>query len=109
MPTATFIQVGENIDYTPTVEVPPGTVVLQGDLVGVAKRRLAANELGSLAIGGVFEFGKASAEVIAAGTKLYWKADDQTVTATVGTNKLVGKSVAAAGAGTATVRVLLTQ
>ena len=84
-------------------------MVLQGDLVGVAKRRLPANEIGSLAITGVFDFGKASADVIAVGTKLYWKADDQTVTATVGTNKLVGKAVAAAGAGTATVRVLLTQ
>ena len=109
MPLAQFIHEGNVVDYQPTVNVGAGTVVLQGDLVGVTKRDIKANELGSLAVRGVFDFGKASADVIAAGTKLYWKADDQTVTATVGTNKLVGKAVTGVGAGTTTVRVLLTQ
>ncbi|RPH78192.1 MAG: DUF2190 family protein [Planctomycetaceae bacterium] len=108
MPVAQFIQDGDVVDYTPTVNVAAGSLVVQGDLVGVTKRDIKANELGGLATVGVFECVKASADVIAAGTKLYWKADDQTVTATVGTNKLVGKAVAAAGAGTTKVRVLLT-
>lgn len=108
MAQALFVQDGKNVDYTPTVDVPPGTVVVQGDLVGITKRPLPANELGSLAVEGVFDIAKASADVINAGAKVYWKADDETVVTTASGNKLVGKAIATAGAGTTTVRVLVT-
>jgi predicted RecA/RadA family phage recombinase len=109
MTKAQFIHDGEVIDYTPTADVAAGNVVVLGDLVGVTKRDIKANTLGGLATVGVFDFTKASAEVITAGSTLYWNEEDQEATATEGTNKLLGKAVAAAGAGTAVVRGLLTR
>jgi len=35
-----------------------GDVVVQGDLVGVVKRPIAANELGAVEVAGVFDFAK---------------------------------------------------
>ena len=108
-----FVQTGHSIDYTPDADVASGAVVVQGDLVGVAKLDIKANVLGALAVDGVFDFPKATGEstAITAGTILYWdeadgeaKADDET-----GANKLIGKAVKAAGDDDATVRVRLSQ
>ena len=44
MPQATFVQDGCAVDYTPGVAVAAGAVVVQGDLVGIAKRPIAAND-----------------------------------------------------------------
>ncbi len=108
MPQTLFVHNGENIDFTPAADVAPGDVVVQGDLIGVSKRHIAADEPGSLAVEGVFDVAKASADVITAGTKVYWKADDGHAVTTATGNKLLGKAVQAAGAGATTVRVLLT-
>lgn len=107
MPQALFIHDGRNIDFTPAEDVAAGEVVVQGDLVGISKRPIAAGEPGSLAVEGVFDIAKASADTINAGVRVYWKADDEHAVTTASGNKLLGKSVAAAGAGTTTVRVLL--
>jgi predicted RecA/RadA family phage recombinase len=107
MAHAQFIHEGAVVDYVPGADVPAGSVVVQGDLVGITKRDVKAGELGGLAVEGVFDIAKASADAITAGTKVYWKADDETVVTTASGNKLVGKAVATAGAGTTTVRVLL--
>lgn len=111
MATATFVQEGRAIDYTPASNVAAGDVVVQGDLVGVARSPIAANAPGSLAIVGVFDFPKATGagSGIAAGVKVYWdatdkqaKTDDET-----GANKLMGKTTQAAADADATVRVRL--
>ena len=52
---ARYIQSDEVIDYTPTADVAAGQVVVQGDLIGVAKRPIDANALGALAVEGVFD------------------------------------------------------
>ena len=113
MATAKFIQTGDSIDYTPGSAVSAGAVVVQGDLVGVAKLDIAANKLGALAVAGVFDFPKAAGQgkAIAVGAKVYWdvadqvaKTDDET-----GANKLIGKTVRAAGDNDTTVRVRLSQ
>ena len=113
MATATFVHEGGAIDYTPGSDVAAGDVVVQTDLVGVAKQPIAANKLGALAVVGVFDFPKATGggSAITAGTKLYWdvaeqvaKADDET-----GANKLIGKAVLSAGDNDATVRVRMSQ
>ena len=105
---AQFIHDGRAVDFTPTVDVTAGSVVVQGDLVGITKRDVKADTLGSIAVEGVFDIAKTSADVINAGDKVYWDADDEVVVTTALDNTLVGKAVAAAGAGTTTVRVLLT-
>ena len=43
---------------TPDVDVPVGSIVIQGDLVGITKRDLKADVLGSIAVEGVFDFPK---------------------------------------------------
>jgi len=113
MATAQFVHDGKSIDYTPSADVTAGDVVVQEDLVGVAKLDIAADALGALAIDGVFDFPKATGggSAIAAGALVYWdvadseaKTDDES-----GANKLIGKTVAAAGDDDATVRVRLDQ
>ena len=113
MPTATYVQAGDQIDYTPGAAVAAGDVVVQGDLIGVAKQPVAANALGALAVAGVFDFPKATGggSAIAAGATVYWDvADQQAKTdSETGANKLLGKTVAAAGDNDTTVRVRMSQ
>jgi predicted RecA/RadA family phage recombinase len=113
MATAQFIHDGKSIDYTPGSNVAAGDVVVQGDLVGIAKLDIASGALGALAVTGVFDVPKTagSGEAIAAGAKVYWdvadgvaKTDDES-----GANKYLGKAVLAAGDTDTTVRVRLSQ
>ena len=111
--SATFVQAGDAIDYTPGADVAAGEVVVQGDLIGVSKLPIASGKLGSLAVDGVFDFPKATgvSTAIGAGKTVYWdvgdeeaKEDDES-----GANKLLGKTVVAAVDADATVRVRLSQ
>ena len=78
---ATFKHNGDAIDYTPSADVAAGDVVVQGELVGVAKLDIAANVLGSLAVKGVFDFPKASGDGgITAGAECYWDATNKVAT-----------------------------
>lgn len=106
---ATFVQDGRTIDHTPGSDVAAGAVVVQGELVGVAKVPIPANTLGALAVEGVFDFAKEPGLAIAAGANCYWKAADEVVNTTATGNKLVGKAIRAAAAGDATVRVRMSQ
>ncbi len=65
---------GENVDHTPSSAVAVGAMVAIGTgMVGIADRPIAANELGSLAVEGVFYVDKATGAGtnFAVGTKLY--------------------------------------
>ena len=111
--TVKFVQNGQSIDYTPGADVASGDVVVQGELVGVAKLDIKANVLGALAVDGVLDFPKdtGSSSAISAGAKLYWDAVNEVATtdADGGTNKLIGKTVADAGDDAETVRVRMSQ
>ncbi|GIW55554.1 MAG: hypothetical protein KatS3mg082_1958 [Nitrospiraceae bacterium] len=74
MAQAVFVHEGASIDYTPAADVAAGDVVVQGDLVGVAKLDIKAGKLGALAVEGVFDFAKATGvgTAIAAGAIVYW-------------------------------------
>lgn len=111
MSNVSFVQEGASIDYTPGSAVDSGDVVVQGELVGVAKLDIAAGELGALAVEGVFDFPKStgSGEAISAGANVYWDAANSVATTTVGSNKLIGKVVTAATASDTTVRVRMSQ
>ena len=108
-----FVQRGDAVDYTPDADVASGDVVVQGELVGVAKLDIKANALGALAVSGVFDFPKdtGSATAISAGAKVYWDAVSEVATtdADSGSNKLIGKVIAAAGDDDETVRVRMSQ
>lgn len=109
MPQATFIHDGKYIDHTPVGALASGDVVVQGDLVGVTLRPIAAGELGSLAVDGVFDFTKNTGVAYTVGTILYWDDTNNVVTATATGNKQIGKVVRAAGTSDTTVRVRLRQ
>ena len=113
MPTAVFVQEGNQIDYTPGAAVAAGDVVVQGDLIGVAKQAIAANALGALAVDGVFDFPKATGvgTAITAGATVYWDVADTEAKedSESGANNLLGKTTAAATDDDTTVRVRLGQ
>ena len=113
MATAQFVHDGRSIDYTPGSDVTAGDVVVQEDLVGVAKLDIASGALGALAVDGVFDLPKATGvgEAIAAGAKVYWDVADQVAKTDdeSGANKSLGKTTKAAGDDDATVRVRLSQ
>jgi predicted RecA/RadA family phage recombinase len=111
MATAIYVQDDDYVDYTPTADVAAGDVIVQQDLVGVARKPIPANTLGALAVEGVFSFPKATAagSGMSAGTRVYWDATNVVVTATAGTNKLLGKTTADCADADTTVRVRLLQ
>ena len=113
MATAQFIHDGKSIDYTPGADVSAGDVVVQNDLIGIAKLDIASGALGALAVTGVFDLPKATGvgEAIGAGAKVHWDAGGSIATTdpAAGANKYLGKTVRAAGDDDATVRVRLEQ
>jgi predicted RecA/RadA family phage recombinase len=111
MAQAVFVHAGASIDYTPAADVAAGDVVVQGDLVGVAKLDIKAGQLGALAVEGVFDFAKATGAgtAIAVGAVVYWNDSANQATTTATGNKLIGKCIKAAGDNDASVRVKLSQ
>jgi predicted RecA/RadA family phage recombinase len=105
-----FIHDGDTIDHTPTADVAAGAVVVQGNLVGVAKQPIKAGELGALAVVGVFDFPVASLTGWAVGDTAYWDATAQVATETQTGNKLLGKAVLVdSRPGSPHVRIRLSQ
>lgn len=113
MPNAQFIHHGDAVDYVPASDVNAGDVVVQGDLLGVAKRDHPAGHTAALAVVGVFDIAKATGggSAIAVGVPVYWDEGNQQATTDTGggANKLLGKSTLAAGDDDAVVRVRLSQ
>lgn len=111
--SAKYVQDGNSIDYTPVADVLAGAVVVQAELVGVASMPIKANQLGSLAVSGVFEFPKVTGagSAIPVGTSAYWDAAAQNATknAAAGANKLIGKAVKSTVDADTVVRIRLLQ
>ena len=113
MAQAEFVHRGDAVDYTPGADVAAGDVVVQSDLVGIAKRDIKANELGALAVAGVFDVAKEGGVGVtfAIGDKVYWDDANNFAVATdgAGANKLMGKAVTAAADADASVLVRFSQ
>ncbi len=111
MAKAQFIHDGRYIDHTPVSAVAAGDVVVQSELIGVAKGDIAANKLGALALEGVYDVAKQAGGGVtfAVGALAYWDETNQVAVATDGggAHKLLGKVGLAAADGDATVRVRL--
>jgi len=112
MAEAVFIQDGQAIDYTPGSDVAVGQVVVQSDLVGIAKHEIKADTLGALAVEGIFDVAKEAGGGVtfSTGDLAYWDDTNDVAVTTdgAGANKLLGKVVRAAADADATVRVKLT-
>lgn len=111
MALTTFVHDGGGVDHTPVADVAVGDVVVQGELVGIARRPIPANTTGTLAVVGVFDMPKAigASTAIAAGANVYWDNINKRATTTATGNKLIGKTVRSAADGDSSVRVRLAQ
>jgi len=114
-PLVSYVHQGASIDYTPGADVAAGDVVVQGELVGVAKLDIAANTLGALAVQGVFDFPKSTAASsgIPTGSIVYWDAaaKQATTNPAAGANKKIGPTIGTLGTqdADALVRVRMSQ
>jgi predicted RecA/RadA family phage recombinase len=106
-----FIQEGASIDYIPPVDTPAGTVVVQGELVGVVRVAIKANKLGALAVEGVFDFPTSDPLSWSVGQLAYWREGAGEATFEVGDElKLIGKVVKVdPRPGTSYVRIRMSQ
>lgn len=101
---AFYLQRGDSIDYTPATDIAAGSVVIEGDLIGVANIPIPAGTLGAINVVGVFDVVKGTA-AFTLGAKVYWDATaGQAVTTATGT-VLIGVAVREAVADDDTVRV----
>lgn len=107
---AQYVHDGKAVDFTPAVDVTVGSIVIQGDLVGITKRDIQAGSLGSVAVEGVFDVPKDPADAVAfdAGAKVYVDDVGNVVTDEVG-NKYLGKVVTDAAETESFVRIRLSQ
>src|SRR5690606_19033600 len=93
----TYIQPGNVITVTAPANVESGDGVLVGDIFGIAMHKAASGAQVEIALEGVFEVAKTSAQAWSSvGTPVYWDAGNGVVTTTMSTNKLVGVNVATA-------------
>ena len=103
---AQFIHDGRSIDFLSATDVPAGSVIVQGSLVGVTKLDVKANRLGALAVVGVFDIAKGNV-AIPIGSKVYWDATAKQAVLTASGNAPLGVAVQDATAGDDLVRVRL--
>ena len=68
---ARFKHDGKAIDFFPVTDVPAGSVIVQGNLVGITKLDIAAGRLGALHVVGVFEVIKNNV-AMPLGSRVYW-------------------------------------
>lgn len=107
-----YIQEGAVIDYVAGADITSGSVVVAGNIIGVALTDIANTETGSLAISGVFEVPKVSAAVIGQCQSVMYDVsasafDDNLATPATGDVSGACVAVEAAGNGDTTVKVKL--
>jgi len=103
---ARFIHDGKAVDFTPTTDVPAGSVVILGSLVGITTLDIKAERLGALAVVGVFDVAKGNT-AIPLGSKVYWDATAKQAVLTATGNAQLGVAVQEAAAEDSVVRVRL--
>lgn len=107
-----FIQPGNTVtwtnpDVTGSVDVASGDGVVAGSLFGVAQTDIAVGDSGELALTGVWELPKVSAQAWTVGQRIYWDAAAGNATTAASSNKLIGVAIEAAANPSATGKVRL--
>lgn len=100
------IQEGEVLALAAPYAVASGGGALIGAIFGVAVTALANGETGSFQLEGVYTLPKATGAATL-GAKAYWDNTNKNVTATVGSNTLIGVFVAAYASGDTLANVRL--
>lgn len=81
MATATFVQRGENIDYTAQADTAYMEIVPLAARIGVALEPIAKGDTGTVTLTGVFSM-PAATGAIAVGAEVYWDAKAGNITGT---------------------------
>lgn len=104
---ADYRQKGDNLDYiNPTSEtITSGTVVIYGEICGIAVTKMEPGECGTIATKGVWLMSKDSTD-ISAGKKVYYDAENDVATATE-KEAVIGIAIEDANADADTVCVRL--
>lgn len=100
-----YIAQGDVIDWVATGAKSAGAGCLVGVRVGVAIADIASGATGAVAMEGVFQLPKLSADVVAQGALVYWDNTNSRLTITSAGNTLAGYAVEAAGPGVTTCKV----
>lgn len=107
MPTTTYVQEGDIIDYTATANLSAGDIIVYGELIGQVVSDVLDTEIVGLRVTGVIDAPKLSTDTPAAGAKVYWDAGNTRLTTTASTHKQAGHSVGAYTSGSTTMKVRL--
>lgn len=84
MASANYWQRGETLDYlnSGNDKIDAGSIIVLGARVGIAGCDIAAGQLGSVHVEGVYAFPKKDSTAIVQGAEVYWDAETPGVTAT---------------------------
>lgn len=102
-----FLQAGSNLTTPAPAALSSGEVVLVGNIIGIANGAAASGADVDVTTTGVFELAKVGANSFAVGATVYYDATAKLATSTASGNTAIGTAVAAAGSGSATVKVRL--
>ena len=102
---ATYIQKGENIDYTATAAITYKAVVPLVTRIGVALEDIAIGDTGTVTVTGVFEMEAETTVAFAVGDALYWSVTNSVLTKTATDNIPAGWATEAKLAAGTTARV----
>lgn len=102
-----FIQSGEVITVSAPYAVASGQGVLVGALFGIAACDAANGAQVEIKREGVFDISALATDTGAVGVKAYWDNTNRRITATAGSNTLVGALTGAKANGDTAARVLL--
>ena len=103
---ATYVQLGQAIDFVPSRDVAAGEILVCNGMAGVARLPVKAGELGSLHLSGVYDVDKAPG-AIGVGSKVYFDAGSGLATAAESGNAYLGVASCNSPSGAAKVRVIL--
>jgi predicted RecA/RadA family phage recombinase len=114
---AKFVANPGSMPYTATTAITAGdVVVLNTELIGVAKNDIASNEVGTVFVEGVYELEKDDTIVSAIGDPVYWNATGNpygtttatgAATTTASSNPYIGWAIQTCATNATTVRVML--
>ncbi len=102
-----FVQDGDLVTLAAPYIVASGAGALVGSLFGVATHDAASGADVTLALGGVYNLAKVSAQAWTVGAKVYWDNAAKNVTTTASGNTYIGFATVVADNPSATGRVLV--
>ncbi len=101
---AKYIQKGDSIDFSPSMDMDAGEIVRLGNLIGITKAPVKAGTLGTLAVSGIFDVQKSAGIPFLAGCNVFWDSESETAAAD---GIFLGLAVREAQASQGHVQILL--